>query len=200
MEIFKKAKTVRLRSYHDKYLLADEDSLNQDREGRSMNREGRSMNARWTVEVVEEANVIRLKSCFRMTGKRVTQKLPRRLDSSTEWEPLNGNPLEKVWTVSLRYGGLPLWRNSVTHDIPHMSTTQDWVLWDIDILKSRKKRSPPLKQKLEEETGLNNISICSKNPLNGKLYPLRLHLPPNNTKMHVVLFPSSSKGDDASTS
>lgn len=32
MEIFKKAETVRLRSYHDKYLLADEDSVNQDRE------------------------------------------------------------------------------------------------------------------------------------------------------------------------
>ncbi|KAH0869869.1 hypothetical protein HID58_076891 [Brassica napus] len=46
-----------------------------------------------------------------------------------------------------------------------------------------------LKQKLEEETALNYISICSKNPLNGIL---RLHLPPNNTKMNVVLFPSSS--------
>ncbi|KAG2261296.1 hypothetical protein Bca52824_068375 [Brassica carinata] len=46
-----------------------------------------------------------------------------------------------------------------------------------------------LKQKLEEETGLNDISICSKNPLNAKLYPLRLHLPTNNTKKHVVLFP-----------
>lgn len=96
MEIFKKAETVRLRSYHDKYLLAeeDEDSVSQDRDGRSMN-------ARWTVEIVEETNGIRLKSCFGkyltasnipmflgMTGKRVTQTLPRRLDSSTEWEPI----------------------------------------------------------------------------------------------------------------
>ncbi|CAA7051959.1 unnamed protein product [Microthlaspi erraticum] len=317
MEIFRKAETVRLRSYHDKYLLAedDEESVNQDRDGRSMN-------ARWTVEIVEEANVIRLKSCFGkyltasnipmflgMTGKKVTQTLPRRLDSSTEWEPVREGVQVRLKTRYGQYlranGGLPPWRNSITHDIPHRTTTQDWVLWDIDILESRKKKTPPvdapppaaaspppmaasppaftplpppppppellmerkddydephspegfslksprfsktetvdrvsspvradgrliyyrvadndqnvdesakeelfcfkgmgleeLKQKLEEETGLSGISICSKNPLNGKLYPLRLHLPPNNTKMHVVLIPSSSKGDDAAS-
>ncbi|CAN8266048.1 unnamed protein product [Cochlearia groenlandica] len=293
MEIFKKAETVRLRSYHDKYLLADddEDSVNQDRGGRSMN-------ARWTVEIVEEENVIRLKSCFGkyltasnipmflgMTGKKVTQTLPRRLDSSTEWEPVREGVQVRLKTRYGQYlranGGLPPWRNSITHDIPHRTTTQDWVLWDIDILEIRKKKAPQaftplpppppppelprvrnddhdepdspkgfsvksptvsktesddrvrtpvkadgrliyyrigdndgkvdetakeelfcfkgmgleeLKQKLEEETGLRDLSICSKNPLNGKLYPLRLHLPPNNTKMHVVLVPSSSKG------
>ncbi|CAN6853553.1 unnamed protein product [Brassica oleracea] len=290
MEIFKKAETVRLRSYHDKYLLADddEDSVNQDRDGRCMN-------ARWTVEILEEANVIRLKSCFGkyltasnmplylgMTGKKVTQTLPRRLDSSTEWEPVREGVQVRLKTRYGQYlranGGLPPWRNSVTHDVPHRSTTQDWVLWDIDILEIRKKKPPQpilpppppppevlmatiddhaehnspkefslksprfsktevedrvsspgkadgrliyyrvgdedgnvdegakeelfcfkglgleeLKQKLEEETGLSDVSICSKNPLNGKLYPLRLHLPPNNSKMHVVLIPSSSK-------
>lgn len=51
-----------------------------------------------------------------------------------------------------------------------------------------------LKQKLEEETGLNGVQVCSRNPLNGKLYPLRLQLPPNNTDMHVVVVPLSGKG------
>ncbi|KAL1200922.1 hypothetical protein V5N11_031621 [Cardamine amara subsp. amara] len=303
MEIFKKAEAVRLRSYHDKYLLAedDEESVNQDRDGRSMN-------ARWTVEVVEEASVIRLKSCFgkyltasnipmflAMSGKKVTQTLPRRLDSSTEWEPIREGVQVKLKTRYGQYlranGGLPPWRNSITHDVPHRTTTQDWILWDVDILESRKKKAAPvakqaytplpppppppellmvkkddhhepdspkgfslksprfsktesddsvcspvktdgrliyyrvgdedgnvdesvkeelfcfkgigleeLKQKLKEKTGLSDLSICSKNPLNGKLYPLRLHLPPNNTKMHVVLIPSSSQGDAASTS
>ena len=44
-----------------------------------------------------------------------------------------------------------------------------------------------LKQKLKEETGHDDIVVCSRNLLNGKLYPLRLHLPPNNTEMHVVV-------------
>lgn len=91
-----KIAAVAIKRSHDKYLLAEEDE-----ESVSQDRDGRSMNARWTVEVVEKADVIRLKSCFGkyltasnipmflgMTGKRVTQTLPRRLDSSTEWEPV----------------------------------------------------------------------------------------------------------------
>lgn len=49
-------------------------------------------------------------------------------------------------------------------------------------------------QKLEEETGIENIIVCSRNKVNGRLYPLRLALPPNNATMHVVVVPSTSKG------
>ena len=36
-------------------------------------------------------------------------------------------------------GGLPPWRNSLTHDIPHRTSTQDWVLWDVDIMEIQVK-------------------------------------------------------------
>ncbi|OMO79165.1 hypothetical protein CCACVL1_13873 [Corchorus capsularis] len=234
------------------------------------------------------------------SGKKVSQSLPKRLDSSVEWEPIRDGVQVRLRT---RYGqylranaGLPPWRNSVTHDVPHRTATQDWVLWDVDIVEFRKKDpdpdpppppapvlspsptfSPPpveipqpidridsdrsdpgspsaislrgprmgrvesddsfcsrsrvsfegrvinyevidddgnvdeaigertftfkgsgveeLKQMLQEEAGVNEeVCICSRNPLNGQLYPLRLHLPPNNAAMNLVVVPLSSKG------
>ncbi|XP_022725267.1 uncharacterized protein LOC111281823 isoform X2 [Durio zibethinus] len=290
MDLFLNAKAVRLRSHHDKYLLAEEDeeSVTQDRNGSSKN-------ARWTVEFVPGSqNIIRLKSSYNryltasnqpfllgMTGRKVTQTLPRRLDSSVEWEPIREGSQVKLKT---RYGnflrangGLPPWRNSVTHDIPHRTATQDWVLWDVDIMEIQEKSpgsghrpsfppaiphadsldfesaspssvsdksghfsrqessdsyvgSPPksegrtiyfhvaddsgevddeavegysfsfkgngvdeLTHKLKEETGLEDVVVCTRSPLNGKLFPLRLQLPPNNADMHVVVVPSASK-------
>ena len=152
MDLFINAKAVRLRSHHEKYLLAEEDeeSVTQDRNGSSKN-------ARWTVEFVPGSqNIIRLKSSYNryltasnqpfllgMTGRKVLQTLPRRLDSSVEWEPIREGSQVKLKT---RYGnflrangGVPPWRNSVTHDIPHRTATQDWVLWDVDIVEIQEK-------------------------------------------------------------
>lgn len=48
-----------------------------------------------------------------------------------------------------------------------------------------------LKKRLEEETEMEEVMICCRNPLNEKLCPLQLHLPPNNATMHIIVFPSS---------
>ncbi|KAF9663632.1 hypothetical protein SADUNF_Sadunf17G0071600 [Salix dunnii] len=284
MDIFEKAKSVRLRSHHDKYLTAD-----NDEESVSQERNGTINNAKWTVEIVGHSNVIRLKSCFGkyltasnlpfflgMTGKKVLQTLPERLDSSVEWEPIREGVQVRLRTRYGQYlranGGVPPWRNHITHDIPLRTSTQDWILWGVDVVQIRSVPDPAppplqlqqqpsdqsetapnsepgsptspkltsqepddsfrgsavknegrvihyrvamnvdgnvdeneelsftfkgcmveeLKNRLEEETGLTDIQVCSRNPLNGKFYPLRLHLPPNNTEMHVVVVPSAS--------
>ncbi|XP_071928486.1 uncharacterized protein [Coffea arabica] len=284
MELFHNAKAVRLKSAHNKYLTAEEDeeSVTQDRNGSSKA-------ARWTVEFVDNAeNIIRLKSCYNAyltasnqpfllgwTGRKVVQTHPKRLDSSVEWEPIKDGNQVKLKTRYGQFlranGGLPPWRNSVTHDIPHRTSTQDWILWDVHVVdivvKSPAPRPPPplvthvdsessspsthssksasfsrqesgdslgssprkggegrliyysvadgygevdegveelcisfksngveeLTKRLEEETGLEDIVVCTRSPLNGKLYPLRLQLPPNNATMRVIVAQSSSK-------
>ncbi|TYI75105.1 hypothetical protein E1A91_D07G251800v1 [Gossypium mustelinum] len=293
MEIFQKASVVRLCSHHDKYLIAenDQETVGQDRDGSSRN-------SRWAVEFVDSSPIhIRLKSCFGkyltasnmplligMRGKKVLQTLPRRLDSSVEWEPIREGVQVRFMTRYGRYlranAKLPPWRGHITHDIPHRSVTQDWILWTVDVMvhKPRALLPPPpletttseqcsdneednnsnsddpgspseislrgpglqsgdstkgspsafegrkiryevvdengdvdkkigertftfkgsgveeLKKILKVETGVNeDIWICSRNPLNGKLSPLRLHLPPNNAAVHVIVVPQSSK-------
>ncbi|KAE9607917.1 putative actin cross-linking [Lupinus albus] len=287
MEFFHRAKAVRLRSHRDKYLHADEDE-----ESVTLDRNGSSKNAKWIVEFVPEFdNIIRLKSCYGnyltasnmpfllgATGRKVLQTLPSRLDSSVEWEPVRDGAQVKLKTRYDNFlranGGLPPWRNSVTHDVPHRTSSHDWILWDVDVVEIRvdvsadvKKPaavphsdsldsesytpsavsinsstfsrqesiessvcSPPkmegrmiyyhvagdngevddenvesyslifkgngveeLAHRFEEETGLEDVIVCTRSPLNGKLYPLRLQLPPNNVMMHVVLVLPSSK-------
>lgn len=148
MEFFSRAKAVRLRSHHDKYLTAEEDE-----ERISQDRDGTSRNARWIVERIDSAApVLRLRSCYGryltasnepfllgVTGKKVLQTLPSRLDSSLEWEPVREGAQAKLKTRYGNYlranGGLPPWRNSVTHDVPHRTTTHDWILWDVEVVE-----------------------------------------------------------------
>lgn len=149
MDFFHGAKAVRLQSHHNKYLVADE-----DQETVRQSRNGASSKARWTVEFIDNnPNAIRLKSChglyltatnepflLGMTGKKVQQlSTQTKPDHTTEWEPIK----ESAFHVKLRTsdgkflranGGTPPWRNSITHDVPHRTATQDWVLWGVDVV------------------------------------------------------------------
>ncbi|CAN6203292.1 unnamed protein product [Urochloa humidicola] len=337
MELFERARTVRLRSHHDKYLYADEDESHvvQDRNAASPN-------ARWVVEPVPHSpGVLRLRSRYGrylsasnepfllgVTGRKVLQTLPHRLDSSVEWVPVRDDARSSRAAalpgarLRTRYGnflrantGLPPWRNSVTHDTPHRHA--GWVVWDVEVVQavlpgpdpsaadayppapppapsynnnkppSRSPSPPPLPtsallrppaphhhreesenaapfrarppppppgyiappepglyrlestesfsvplhkvegravhyhvgdddgdvdpdegarhftfngtgldellERLKEESGLEDVVMCSRSPINGKLLPLRLQLPPNNAAVHIVLVRESSK-------
>ncbi|XP_023765554.1 uncharacterized protein LOC111914042 [Lactuca sativa] len=149
MEFFKNAKVVRLRSHLNKFLVAgdDEKTVLQSRNGFPRNEE-------WTVERVEgKKHVIRLKNCSSgkyltpsdepfltgLTGNKVVQNIQaNKLDTSIEWEPIKEGELVKLRAKGGNFlrgnGGTPPWRNSVTHDIPQLMITQEWVLWDVEVV------------------------------------------------------------------
>jgi len=78
---------------------------------------------------------------LRGTGKKVLQTLPSRLNSSVEWEPIREGVQVRLRTRYGQYlrgnGGLPPWRNTITHDVPHRTSTANWILWDVDIVELR---------------------------------------------------------------
>lgn len=131
----------------DKYLVAGDDRV-EIRQSRN----GSSKKARWIIEVVNEKdNHIRLKSChgryltatatpflLGMTGNRVTQAKIEVGSSewAHQWEVIRDGFQVKLKSWCGTYlrgnGGTPPWRNSVTHDEPHSSATQNWVLWDVE--------------------------------------------------------------------
>lgn len=170
MEFFRKAKTVRLKSYHGKFLLAD-----TDQESVAQDRHGSSKHARWAVEFLEGIdNVVLLKSCYGkyltatddqyllgVTGRKVIQGAPRRLDSSVQWEPVregSGVRLKTRYGNYLRAnGGLPPWRNSITHDIPHRH--QGWILWDIQTLERRPDSPKKVERSESLESDLSSSSF-----------------------------------------
>lgn len=148
MEFFNSAKVVRLKGHLGKYLVADDDEKTV-----RQSRNGSSKKARWMVEMVQgNPHLIHLRSCndkylsasedaflLGMTGKRVLQALPgSATDGLIEWEPIKEGYQVKLRTRGGKFlranGATPPWRNSVTHDLPHRTATQDWVLWDVDVI------------------------------------------------------------------
>ncbi|EFJ14669.1 hypothetical protein SELMODRAFT_234464 [Selaginella moellendorffii] len=269
MEHFAKAKTVRLRSSHGKYLWAEEDMV-----GVSQERDSGEM-AVWEVEIAEssgeDCGVVRLKSalgCYLtasdehfllgMTGKKVLQSARdnQSLESLVEWEPIAAGEVGSFVKLKTRHGnflrgngGIPPWRNSVTHDVPVRSATQSWLLWEVEVVESKTQHqhqhhqrskssfsaTPQLSFKIpksegrliryavvwdksetipvpckewprfhfhggntladlttaiKEELGLDpseEVLVCSRHDASGKIFPLKLGLPPNNAPMSLVI-------------
>jgi hypothetical protein len=152
MDLFLNAKVVKLRSHHDKYLVAEEDE-----ESVIQSRNGSSRNALWTVELVPNSqSVICLKSCYNKyltasnerfllgaTGRKVAQTS---LESSLGWEPIRVEGTRVK--LKTQYGkflkangtGVPPWRNSVTHDNPVVTSTHD-TIWDVEVVDQNQNES-----------------------------------------------------------
>lgn len=158
MDIFRKAKSIRMVSYRDKYLSAEDDKENviQDEE------EGTPQSV-WTVELVEGRDAVRLMSCYGtyltastipllpgVTARKAVQSSPSPSpsDPAVEWEPLRDGMQVKLRSRCGNFlrpnGGLPPWRNIVTHDLPHLPNSANKLLWDVEIVEKRPAiRAPP---------------------------------------------------------
>ncbi|KAL6136420.1 hypothetical protein ACLB2K_061715 [Fragaria x ananassa] len=84
-----------------------------------------------------------------MKSKKVVQTLPKTLDSTVEWEPIR----EEGFKVKLKMagshdefsranGGVPPWRNSITHDTAHRKLAKDGCcgMWTWCRLLGQRKR------------------------------------------------------------
>lgn len=150
MDFFEKAKSVRLRNHHGKFLRANNDQLSVSQE-----RDGTGDSTVWQVERMK-GGFIRLKSCYNCylkatttlfilgaTGKKVQQGRPYKLDRSVEWEPLkdasssNECRLKSYLGSFLRANhGLPPWRNSITHDASLHRALVHTISWEVQVVES----------------------------------------------------------------
>ncbi|KAE9459055.1 hypothetical protein C3L33_09058, partial [Rhododendron williamsianum] len=170
MELFQKAITVKL-SHKNKYLVAED-----NQESVYLDRDGSLKNAVWAVEIVENGpKYLRFKSYYGKyltasnvpfpipgsTGRKVLQTVSEKPDSSTEWEPIRDGFSVRFKTPGGTFlrpnGGLPPWRNSVTHDIPHRRGTQEKILWDIHVVWAIPKTPVPSAKHLR---GLSALALA----------------------------------------
>ncbi|CAN6908266.1 unnamed protein product [Brassica oleracea] len=204
MDIFQKAKAIRIRSSHNKFLAAadDEETVFQKKKGSTKN-------AQWTVEPVRDsAHVIRLKSCYGKyltalnerfllgaKGKRVIQLMPIQLDSSVEWEPVREGSKILLRTRNGKYlranSGPPPLRKSVTHNKRH-SATQESISWEVDIVEI-------LKNPLFTEEEMEFTPLPHRKPSKSPLSVSHSMTPPFLSDMHDTYYVESPLQPDGRT-
>ncbi|XP_077212265.1 uncharacterized protein LOC143847349 [Tasmannia lanceolata] len=178
-------KVVRLKSHHNKYLVAGD-----DKESVYQSSSAPSQYSTWVIEYLEHSSKFRLKSCFSRylasshkpfllgaTGMKVEQTTEKTHNLDIEWEISK----EEGFRVRLRnrYGGflranvgLPLCRNSVTHDFPWGTNTRS-ILWELEIVEVK-----------SIETRLFNW-VPSKDENKDKGVPLLCFSPSREDKKHA---------------
>jgi len=155
MEFFRDAYSVRLLAHTGKYLWASD-----DRKSVAQRKGNNTYGVVWRVELVPEKNAIRLKSVYDLflyasdyafllgaTGKKVQQSFASKADSALEWEPVSAGTYVKLRTKGDKFlranGGVPPYRNSITHDVPVLASNQNVVLWEVEVVRTKEAPSLP---------------------------------------------------------
>lgn len=154
MEFFRDVHSVRLLGHKGKFLWADD-----DRRSVAQKKGQDSYGVIWRVEIVPGRNAIRLKSVYDLylmasdypfllgaTGKKVMQSFDSSAEN-VEWEPISEGAFVKFRTRGDKFlranGGVPPYRNSVTHDVPVLASNQHVVLWEVDVVRRKEPTTAP---------------------------------------------------------
>lgn len=154
MEFFRDVHSVRLLGHKGKFLWADD-----DRHSVAQKKGQDSYGVIWRVELVPERHTIRLKSVYDLylmasdypfllgaTGKKVMQSFDSRSEN-VEWEPISAGSFVKFRTKGDKFlranGGMPPYRNSVTHDVPVLASNQHVVLWEVEVVRKKQPAATP---------------------------------------------------------
>lgn len=100
------------------------------------------------------------------TGKKVIQSFASKADSSLEWELVAAGTFVKLKTKGDKFlranGGVPPYRNSVTHDVPVLASNYHVVQWEVEVVRKLDSQSLP----------------ASRVPSPNQVPPARSHSPP----------------------
>ncbi|CAA7395310.1 unnamed protein product [Spirodela intermedia] len=177
MEIFENARTVRLRSHHGKYLMAEGDEFSV-----TQARNGSNQRTWWAWEPIRDGPRVRFRSHL---GKflRANGGLPPWRGSVTHDVPTRDCVLWHVDVLETEFRSetsssslLSIFLSkSDGRTIRYAIADEDGLVDERSLGASCKfsgRSVEDLRRKLQEETGVSDVLVCSRSPLTGRLHPL----------------------------
>ncbi|URD96786.1 hypothetical protein MUK42_06713 [Musa troglodytarum] len=177
MEFFAGARVVRLRSFNNKYLMAEHDMKRV-----SLHRRDAWLGGRWTVDVITDhlnKPALRFQSwCghYLAVDRKVLRQIPDGFSDHVGWQPLQEGSCVLLRCNLVDYlrahdSHMP-WEPSVTVGTPSWRQHRNWYQWHVEVLETQEQPPiPPPFQPVEATFGTSTPWLPS--PPHRPMRPLR---------------------------